>query len=92
MSGKLLRDLESYKPEELSDLLLVMAKNIEESLVKGGAKPDTDYSVIDLYQLAQPFALAVFKNNINTISYAIRWPSQSSGESGNPACSEETAI
>jgi len=73
MNDKLLRDIESVKPEQLSDLLLVMAKNIEESLIKGGAKPGIDYAMIDLYQLAQPFALEVFKNNINTISYAIRW-------------------
>jgi hypothetical protein len=76
MSDKLLHDIESVKPEQLSDLLLVMAKNIEESMIKGGAKPGTDYSMIDLYQLAQPFALEVFKNNINTISYAIRWQSK----------------
>ncbi len=75
MSDRLLSEVESVKPEELRDLLFVMAKNIEESLIRGGAKAGIDYEIIDLYQLAQPFALEVFKNNINTISYAIRWQS-----------------
>ena len=82
MAEKLLNDIESVKPEELSDLLLVMAKNVEESLIKGGARAGIDYSILDLYQLAQPFALEVFKNNINTISYAIRWQTGASRRGG----------
>jgi hypothetical protein len=73
MSNKLLRDIESVAPENLDDLLLVMAKNVEEGLIKGGARPGIDYSILDLYQLAQPFALEIFKKNIETMTYAIRW-------------------
>ncbi len=82
MNDRLLSEIESVKPEELRDLLLVMAKNVEESLIRGGAKAGIDYEILDLYRLAQPFALEVFKNNINTISYAIRWQS-GSGDRGD---------
>ncbi|HUL12052.1 MAG TPA: hypothetical protein VLU73_07785 [Methylococcaceae bacterium] len=73
MTDKLLRDIEYTAPETMEDLLLVMAKNVEASLIKGGAKPGIDYEIIDLYQLAQPFALEIFRKNINTISYTTRW-------------------
>ncbi|CAL1241825.1 hypothetical protein [Candidatus Methylocalor cossyra] len=73
MSEKLLRDIETTKPEHLDDLFLVMAKNVEDGLIKGGARPGIDYSILDLYQLAQPFALEIFKKNIETMTYAVRW-------------------
>lgn len=73
MTDKLLRDIDYSAPETMEDLLLIMAKNVEASLLKGGAKPGIDYSILDLYQLAQPFALEVFQKNINTISYTTRW-------------------
>jgi hypothetical protein len=73
MSDKLLRDIESLAPESLDDLLLIMAKNVEDGLIKGGARPGIDYSVLDLFELAQPFALEIFKKNIETMTYAVRW-------------------
>jgi len=73
MNTRLLRDVETVAPENLDDLLLVMAKNVEEGLVKGGARPGIDYSILDLYELAQPFALELFKKNIETMRYAVRW-------------------
>ena len=73
MSEKLLRDIETLAPENLDDLLLVMAKNVEEGLIKGGARPGIDYSILELYELAQPFALEIFKKNIETMTYALRW-------------------
>jgi hypothetical protein len=73
MAEKLLRDIKPVSPENLDDLMLIMAKNIEESLFKSGARPGLDYSILDLYKLAQPFALEVFKKNINTMSFKIQW-------------------
>ncbi len=73
MNTRLLRDIETVAPENLDDLLLVMAKNVEEGLVKGGARPGIDYSILDLYELARPFALEIFKKNIETMTYAVRW-------------------
>lgn len=73
MSNKLLRDIETVAPENLDDLFLVMAKNVEEGLIKGGARPGIDYSILSLYELAQPFALEIFKKNIEIMTYAVRW-------------------
>lgn len=73
MTDKLLRDIENLAPENLDDLILVMAKNVESGLIKGGARPGVDYSILDLYELARPFALEIFKKNIDTMTYTLRW-------------------
>jgi hypothetical protein len=73
MKNKLLHDIDTVAPENLDDLFLIMAKNVEEGLIKGGARPGIDYSILDLYELAQPFALEIFKRNIATMSYTVRW-------------------
>ena len=41
----------------LKDFYSVMARNIEDCLLTGGAVPGKDYSILDLYKLAQPFVL-----------------------------------
>jgi hypothetical protein len=73
MKNNLLHDIDTVAPENLDDLFLIMAKNVEESLIKGGARPGIDYSILDLYELAQPFTLEIFKRNIATMSYTVRW-------------------
>ena len=40
-----------------ADAFLITADIIEKSLIQGGAKPGKDYTIIDLYKLAQPFIL-----------------------------------
>jgi len=60
------------RPETLDDLMLVMAATIEDSLLEAGATHD-EYSILELYQLAQPFCLEMFKNN--NISFTTSWPS-----------------
>ncbi len=70
----LLKDYDSIDPSTLEDLLLAMAKNIESSMIQAGATPGKDYTVLDLYKLAQPFALEVFQKKEN-ITYAVSWPS-----------------
>jgi hypothetical protein len=40
----------------LTDFLTIVAYNIESSLLQSGAKPGTDYSYRDLFQLAVPIA------------------------------------
>lgn len=50
---------------------MALAYTVEDSLISAGAEPGKDYSILDLYKLAQPFALEVFKSNENiTYSYA----------------------
>lgn len=70
---KLINDFEFTSPDTLEDLLLILAKNIEESLIQAGAIAGKDYNILDLYKLAQPFALEKFKSPDNNISYAISW-------------------
>jgi len=63
MSKRLIQKLEYCAKGELSDEYLAMAYTIEESLVSAGAIPGKDYTILDLYKLAQPFALELFKTN-----------------------------
>jgi hypothetical protein len=54
----------------LEDLLLVIAKNIELSMLAAGATPVVDYSYLDLFELAAPFALSVFEKS-DKVTFAI---------------------
>ncbi|MDE2584678.1 MAG: hypothetical protein KGN39_04710 [Betaproteobacteria bacterium] len=47
----------------LSDEFYAIAYNIETSMLNAGAVPGKDYSRLDLYKLAQPFVLELFKGN-----------------------------
>lgn len=54
----------------LQDNWLVTAKAIEEALINSGAKPNIDYTYLDLYKLAQPFVLHEFKEgNLKVFSH-----------------------
>ena len=68
MSAPLLKRVGSTAPACLEDFLLIMAKNIEASLIQGGAEPGKDYSIRDLYSWAMPFAIESFKNG--TLTFA----------------------
>ncbi len=41
----------------LDDLLLVIATNIEDALLPAGAVAGRDYTMLDLFKLANPYAL-----------------------------------
>jgi len=73
MKKKLIRNFTSTDNTDLQDLIMILAKNIEESMIQAGAQPEKDYSILDLYKLAQPFALEVFKNK--GVNYTVSWPS-----------------
>jgi hypothetical protein len=47
---------------DLSKTFTVIAKNIEDSLVKSGAEAGIDYTYLDLYKLAAPFILVMFQD------------------------------
>jgi hypothetical protein len=47
-----------------------MAKNVEASLLQGGAKPGEDYTIRDLYTWGLPFALSVFNTKDSDITFA----------------------
>lgn len=57
---RLLEKPKPYGENAFADAFLVTACFIEDSLLQGGAKPGKDYTVVDLYTLAQPFILARF--------------------------------
>lgn len=61
MCEKLLPDLDDFDMSQLSDVYFVMAKQVEYSLLSAGAVPGKDYTVLDLYRLAQPFVLEKFR-------------------------------
>lgn len=73
MNKQLLRDIGKTAPKTLEDLVFIMAKNIETSLIEGGAVPGKDYKIHDLYTWAMPFALEVFKDKTENISYAVEF-------------------
>jgi hypothetical protein len=61
MKKQLLQRPTTYAPNAFPDAFLVTACWIEDSLTQGGAVPGKDYSILDLYTLAQPFILARFR-------------------------------
>ncbi|ACH85054.1 MULTISPECIES: hypothetical protein [Acidithiobacillus] len=72
MTTQLLRQVDKADPSTLEDLLLIMAKNMEHSLIEAGATPGKDYSIHDLYTWSTPFALEVFKKS-DAITYAVEF-------------------
>lgn len=53
----------------LEDLLMVLAETIENSMLQAGAKPDVDYTYRDLFELANPYALAMFNDPKGKVSF-----------------------
>ena len=72
---RLIKRYETTDPNSLEDLLYVMAVNIEDSLLGTGAVPGKDYTILDCYKLAQPFALSEFENKDKKVTYMVGWPS-----------------
>lgn len=69
---KLIRKYSLTNQETLDDFILSIASTIEDSLLQAGAKPTVDYSFIDLYKLALPFALDKF--NKDELLYTTSYP------------------
>ena len=65
MSEKLIRDYEGVDLTALEDILMVMAKTVENSLIQASAEAGKDYTYIDSYKLSQPYALEIFRKNGN---------------------------
>lgn len=61
MSKGLIRDFSKTDTTTMEDFYLCIAKSIENSLIESGAKPGKDYSIVDVYTLAQPFVMEEFK-------------------------------
>lgn len=72
----LLPRYETTNPNTLDDLFLCVAATIEDSLMQSGAKPGIDYSILDLYKLAQPFVLSRYEAETDDIDITVGWPLQ----------------
>jgi hypothetical protein len=53
----------------LEDLMLVMAKNMEYALQEAGAEKGKDYKILDLFNLAKPFAENIFAKSNRDIAF-----------------------
>ena len=67
---KLMPDFSEVDQNTLENMLLVLAKTVKDSLLQAGATPAKDYTILDCYKLAQPFALEVFKREDRNITFS----------------------
>lgn len=69
--------------DDFSDFFYIIAKNIEDSLQTAGAIPGEDYTILDLYKLAQPFVLCRFQSDTGgEFHFNISWPIDSDDSVG----------
>ncbi len=61
MKTRLLKTYEQTDPKTLEDFTYLMAANMEDALLQGGAVPGKDYQLLDLYQLGMPLVLEQWK-------------------------------
>lgn len=71
MPNPLVKRYEEVDQTNLTDMLMIAARNVEDALIQSGAEPGKDYSILDVYKLAQPFALELFQKNDNA-NYTIK--------------------
>lgn len=60
MSNRLLKTYETVDRQSLDDLIYIAALNVENALLLGGAVPGKDYTILDLYRLGNPYAVAMW--------------------------------
>jgi hypothetical protein len=61
--------------DDFSDFFYIIAKNIEDSLQTAGAIPGEDYTILDIYKLAQPFVLHRFQSQTDgKFGFNLSWP------------------
>jgi len=51
------------------DAFIVAATAIEQAMTQCGAKPDEDYTLLDLFNLASPFAVERYKESGNDLKF-----------------------
>jgi hypothetical protein len=71
---RLIPHLENLQPDHLHDLMIIMAKNVEDSLLDCGATPGVDYTILDLYKLASPLVAERWQNQ--DLQYTTQWKAQ----------------
>lgn len=63
MSKGLLREREVIEFTLLDNKIYVAALSVERAMLSGGLRPGKDYQALDLYRLAMPLALDMFKSD-----------------------------
>jgi hypothetical protein len=58
---------------------MLAAANVEDSLMQAGARGGVDYTIMDCYRLAAPFALSMFEKS-GEITIATTWPELRGGD------------
>lgn len=65
----LISQLDTMGAGDIGDEMLAVAFTIEQGLLSSGAKPGVDYTHLDLFKLAQPFVLQMFKKGKMEYAY-----------------------
>ena len=60
--------------DDFSDFYVIMAKNIEDALMTARAEPGKDYTILDLFRLAQPFVVEQWKDRQHPLEFSLTWP------------------
>lgn len=71
MKKRLIPSFDQVDLSTLEDFYMAMARAIETSLLESGAEAGTDYTLLDLYNLAQPFVVEQFKTE-KSLSFTLR--------------------
>lgn len=74
MTKPLIQKLNHVVRGQLADEYLAIAYTVELSLMSAGAVPGKDYTILDLYKLAQPFALELFRDDSKRMEYEFPVP------------------
>ncbi len=67
--GPLIPKFEHVDTKNSQDVFIIAAAAIEQSMMQCGAVPGEDYTVLDLFKLAQPFALESFKQSGHDLKF-----------------------
>ena len=59
--SRLIKDCGNYQRNNFEDFFCVVAHRIESSMIEAGASAGEDYTMLDLFKLAQPFVLHRFE-------------------------------
>lgn len=71
MTKPLIKELSVFARGALTDEYLAMAYNVEQSLIAAGGVPGKDYTLLDLYKLAQPLVIELFRDDSRQMEYDI---------------------
>jgi hypothetical protein len=72
MAARLIAEFGKTDAQSLEDLLLIMASNVEKSMMQAGANAGKDYNYKDLFMIAAPLAAVVYSRS-DKVTYSAEW-------------------